>query len=214
MEARAIAIWAEHDRARAIHDADRAAIEATEPVRSLVLDLFGAERDWFNACARLGSLLGTLGASPTLAATTFDGAVRALRATGQDADPARIEAGRALLLESFVAAIRDAERAGASAPWEYPGCGVPLADGAVAIACNVPLDDADALAAWADRTVGRLVKAGVRRIVLAGPERARNDITSAAGLVGIEVGDGAVQGTGEAPGGGWGWLRLPWRKRR
>src|SRR5688500_14453585 len=75
--ARALAAWASHDLARALHSEDRTAVESTLAVRSLVLELFGPTahgRDLFNACARLGGLLAEGGATPSLAATTVDGA--------------------------------------------------------------------------------------------------------------------------------------------
>ena len=199
--------WAENDAAHAIHRADRDAVVATEPARALVLELStGGPRDYFNACARLGGLLAAHGASPSLAANTIDGAIRALADVGITLDPARVAGARASLVEGYVAGARDAERTEAAARWDYPACAVPLADGTVAIACGHPLDDAEALIAWAGRVVGQLAKARVRRIVLAGPVAAAAEIVSAAELVGIEVASAPAAGRGRS------WLRLPWRK--
>ena len=204
-----LAKWAAYDGANAIHRADRDAIAATEPIRELVLDLAPAgTRDHYTACARLGGLLATLGASPTLVASTIDGAIRALAESGVVIEPSKMAPARASVLEGYVAALRDAERAAASEAWEYPACAVPLADGTVAIACGHPEADPDRLAAWAGRVAARLAKAKVRKIVLAGGERARAEVESAAALVGIEVGPARPDGGPAARH----WLRLPWRK--
>lgn len=183
------ALWAEHDAQHALHDADHEVIAATEALRSLILDLLatGADRDLFNACARLGGLLATGSASPSLAANTLDGALHALATTGTPFAPSRVPPARASVLEGYVAGARETERVMGAARWEYPACAVPLPDGSVAIACGHPIDDAEALADWAGRVVGQLVKAKVRRVVLAGSPRARSEIASAANLVGITI---------------------------
>lgn len=204
-----LAKWAAYDAENAIHEADREAIVATEAVRALVAELAPAgSRDLYTACARLGGLLATLGASPTLAAGTIDGAVRALADAGVAFDPSRVAPARASVLEGYVASVRDAARVEACARWEYPACAVPLADGTVAIACGHPDVDPDLLAAWAGRVAGALSKAKVRRIVLSGGERARAEVESAAALVGIEAGPARPDGGPAARH----WLRLPWRK--
>src|SRR5258708_298452 len=79
----ALVAWRELDTARALHAPDRESIRTTEAARALVLELFAAHtprdaRDLYNACARLGRLLGDGGASPSLAVSTIDGATRAL----------------------------------------------------------------------------------------------------------------------------------------
>src|SRR5688572_23669221 len=88
---RALASWREHDVTRSIHPVDRDAIRATAAARALVLELFAhpdrvhqtqPPRDLFNACAALGRLLADAGASPSLATSTIDGAVRALSDLG------------------------------------------------------------------------------------------------------------------------------------
>jgi hypothetical protein len=215
---RAVASWAEHDARYALDRADRDAIRATEAVRWLVLDLFGAgARDLFNACARLGRLMAEAGASPSLAANTIDGAVWALADAGVSFDASRVAAARASLIEGYIAAVRDAAWTASLAHWEYPACAVPLEHGAIAIACGYPTGDGEALADWAARTVGRLVKANVRRVVLSGPEAAKAEVASAAALVGIEIvasmhpeaPDVSADGPRAKR-----WLRLPfsWRK--
>jgi hypothetical protein len=214
-----VAAWADHDAARALHPDDRSAIRATEAARSLVIDLLGAtapKRDLFNACARLGGLMAESGASPSLAAGTVDGAVRALSDAGVPFDATRIAAARASLVEGYVAGVRDAEYAASLSSWEYPACSVPLEDGTVAIACGHPTDDGEALAGWAARIAGRLVKAKVRRVVLSGSDAAKAEVASAVELVGIEVATGARLDsssdarprTSETKS----WLRLLWRR--
>jgi hypothetical protein len=223
---RVLAAWAEHDAARALHPVDRNVIRATEAARSLVLDLLGAGhvRDLFNACARLGALMAEGGASPSLAAGAIDSGVRALEDVGVPHDGSRLAAARASLIEGYVGAVRDAERARALDTWEYPACAVRLDAQTVAIACGHPTADAEALAGWAARIAGQSVKAKVRIAVLAGEDAAKAEVASALELVGIQVTE--ASGAAEAPTPGqvagraappeeaspWRWLRLPWRK--
>jgi len=211
---RALAAWAEHDATRALHAVDRDVIRATGAARSLVLDHFvpaAPARDLFNACARLGGLLAEAGASPSLAAGTIDSAVRALGDVGAPLDTSRIPAARASLFEGYVALVRETERTAGLAAWEWPACAVPVGEDLVAIACGFPADDGDALAGWAARVVGRLVKAKIRRVILSGAEPAKMEIASAAELVGIEVVTQLATGSRSASD-TKGWLRLPWRK--
>jgi hypothetical protein len=199
--AAALARWREDDRARAIHAADRDAVAATDAVRSLVLELLalGHDRDLFNACARLGTLMAEAGASPSLCAGVIDAARRALDAASATYDASRIDAARAAFAEGFAGAVRSAERARALAGWEYPACAVPLDDGTVAIACGFPEADRDALTAWAGRVAGRLLKEGVRSVVLAGAPNAVGELSEALKIAGIRIGEKRR----------W---RLPWRK--
>ena len=218
---RALASWAEHDAARALHAVDRHVIRATEACRSLVLEHLGPAapaRDLFNACATLGRLMAEAGASPSLAAGTIDGAVRAIDACGARFDAARVGAARSSLFEGYVAALRDAERTASLAAWEWPACAVPLGEGIVAIACGFPSDDADALTAWAARVAGKLVKTKVRRVVLSGNQAAQAELGSAVELVGIAIVTEAElplpspAGPQDRVQESKGWLRLPWRK--
>lgn len=199
---RLLAAWAEDDATRALHPTDHAAIRATEAVRSLILELFLAEhaRDLFSACARLGSLYAEAGASPSLAAGTIEGATRALDAARAPYDTARVVSARAALFEGFVATVRTLERASAVLSWEYPTCAIRLEDGASAIACGFPLDDREALTAWASRVASRVMKDGIRRVQLAGPSAATSEVADALALVGVAV----------IPPRKRGWLRLPW----
>lgn len=208
---RTLAAWREHDISRAIHPLDREAIGATENARTLVLELLarGAKangnRDLYTACARLGRLLADAGASPTLASTTIDGAAQALAESGTAIDPALLPAARASCVEGYVAAALESERAAARRGWDWPACSVRIDDERAAIACGFPTDDGDALGDWAARVATAAAKAGVRSVVLAGPDAAKTELESALSLVGIRIekGDDAAKKP---------WLRLPWRK--
>jgi hypothetical protein len=212
---RALAGWAEHDALRALHAVDRDVIRATAACRSLVLDHFAKAapaRDLFNACARLGGLMAEAGASPSLAAGAIDSAVHALGEAGVPFDTSRVVAARASLFEGYVAAVRDGERTSSLAAWEWPACAVPIGGGFVAIACGLPTDDGEALAAWAARVAGKLVRAKVRRVILSGPEVARAELASAAEIVGIEIVTQVPSEPHAAAPETKSWLRLPWRK--
>lgn len=217
---RALGDWTQADLARGLYPADLEVVRATEAARSLVLDLFVAtapERDLFSACARLGGLMAEGGASPSLAAGVIDGAVVALGEAGAPFEPDRVASARASLLEGYVAVVRDRERATALASWEYPACVVPIDDGVLGIACGFPPDDAEALAEWAARVTGRLVKAKVRCVRLSGNAPAIAQMESAAALVGITVlpsKAAADRADTTAPPAVTGrtWLRLPWRR--
>ena len=181
-----LAAWAKLDAARALHPADHLALRSTEPARSLVAELLlaGAERDLWNACARLGGMMADEGASPSLASGTIDNAAAALGVT----DSTRIAPARASLLEGYVASVRELERGSAAAAWDYPNCVVKIEDGVVAIACGRPTDDHDALTAWAERVASKLSKAKIKRAILEGGDTARSELASALELVGIALG--------------------------
>jgi hypothetical protein len=111
-----------------------------------------------------------------------------------------VASARAACFEGYVAAVRDAERSASLATWDYPACVIPLAEGEAAIACGHPDGDGEALAAWAARVATKLGKAGVRRVVLAGSPRAKEEVEAAVTLLGVRV---ATQ-----PRRSW----LPWRR--
>ena len=69
-----LAAWAKLDAERALHPADHLALRSTEPARSLVAELLmaGAERDLWNACARLGGMMADEGVSDKPAFTLGD----------------------------------------------------------------------------------------------------------------------------------------------
>ena len=209
-----LAAWAEHDAARALHPLDHETIRATESARSLILDLLrgGHARDLFNACARLGALMAEAGASPSLAAGAIDSALRALGELNIPHDASRVAAARASLVEGYVAAIRDAERAAAEGAWEHPACVVPLDPSSVAIACGHPSVDREVLEPWAARIAGRLVKAKVRIAFLEGRPEAKGELASALELVGIRVTQTGETVPTPAPETKRHWLRLPWTK--
>jgi hypothetical protein len=184
---KAVEAWAEHDAARAIHPADRAAIAATEAARALVVLLAeagGDPRDLYTACATLGRLLAEAGASPTLASATMDGA----RAAALRGEPLRDEAAlRASVLEGFTAGIVAAQRAAARGAWDWPACAIALDAETCAIAAGHPDEPDDARVAWAETVASRASKAGVRRAIVGGDGRARAEVEAALRLVGIEV---------------------------
>lgn len=219
---RAIDAWREHDAHRAIHEADRAAIDATEAARSLVLELLakatpatGAARagrpgrddapprDLFNAFARLGRLLAELGASPSLTAATVDGAARALTDAGLVVDEGQLAAARASVTEGYVAVAQETERAAARRAWEYPACAARISKDAVAVVSGYPSDDPDAVGDWAARVALAASRDGVKRAVVAGTGLASAEVARALGLVGITVvesldaGGRASEGQGE-----------------
>jgi hypothetical protein len=209
---RALAAWREHDVACAIHPTDRAAIDATEATRTLVLDLLERAattppmRDLFNAGARLGRLLADAGASPSLAANTIEGAARALAPEGLHIDEAVLAPLRASVAEGYLAGIVEAERDAARRVWDWPACAVKLDRETVAIAAGHPTDDAEPLGDWAARVALAASRDGVKQIVVAGSEAARAELTSALSIVGIEVRTDLITATTRS------WLRLPWRK--
>jgi hypothetical protein len=187
---RALAAWHEHDVTRSLHAVDREAIRATEAPRTLVVELLfapRAPRDLYSACARLGRLLAEAGASPSLAASTLDGAAEALQAVGIPFEVVRLAPARASVAEGYVAAIVEAERAAARRAWDYPACAVELDDVTLAITCGYPADDGEALANWAARVAAGASRAGKRRAVVSGPAAARAELAAALGLVGIAV---------------------------
>ncbi|MBX3227230.1 MAG: hypothetical protein KIT84_35160 [Labilithrix sp.] len=192
-----LALWAKLDAERALHPADRAVLDKTEPARSLVAELLpnGHARDLWSACALLGRMMADEGASPSLAAATIDNAATALAPV----DAARVAAARASLLEGYVAAAREHELHASLAAWEYPRCVVTIEEGVVAVACGRSADDADGLAAWAERVARALTKAKVKRAILAGDDRAKSELASALELVGIALGPAPKR---------W----LPWRR--
>lgn len=200
---RILAAWREHDATRAIHPSDRAAIEATEAARALVVELFDRPaRDLYNACALFGRLLADAGASPSLAVSTIDGLARAFADTKTTCDDARIAPARASVAEGYVSAVRDVDRESANRAWGHPACVVTLDDETAAVAAGYP-DEGDGLTEWAAKIASKLSKAGIKTAVVAGNETARRELTSALDLLGITVADRLPQRS---------WLRLPWKK--
>lgn len=195
---RALAGWREHDLAHALHNHDREAIRATDAPRALVLDLLmraGPGRDLYNACARLGRLLGDAGASPSLAVATLDGAVRALQDLGLASDETRLAPARASVAEGYFAVVVEGERTAARRAWEYPGCAVRVAKDTVAIAAGYPADDGEALADWAARVALALSRDGYKHAILSGSDEAKAELVQALSLVGIALAD-AVEAKG------------------
>lgn len=178
--------WCARDHALAFLPSDHAAIDGTRGPRALIVERVrtnGPDADLFHACAILGRIFAELGGSPSLAAGAIDGALGVLPEL--DADTAR--AARAALAEGFVAARAEAAVAEAASRWEYPGCVVPLENASVAIAAGYPEDDEDALAAWAARVASHVARAGYRRAVLSGGEKACSALFDALELAGVKV---------------------------
>jgi hypothetical protein len=177
--------WCARDGETAL-PGDRAVIDATRAARALVVDGLragAADADLFSACAVLGRLFADFGGSPTLAASTIDGA----RSVLPDLDEGTARTARAALMEGFVAVRAEAARSAAAAQWDFPACAVPLEDSAVAIAAGFPGDDEDAVAAWAARVATAAARNGYRRAVIAGSDRACAALVDALELAGVKV---------------------------
>jgi len=178
--------WCQRDTARAVLRVDHKIIASSRSVRALIVDLAQAaeqEDELYDACAVLGRLIGQEGGSPTLASLTMDNACVALGAGGAT----WLAPARSAVAEGFAQALVDATRTESALAWEFPGCSVPLGDGAIAIAAGYPSDDDEALAAWAARVAKSAALTGVRRVIVAGPEGPRQTLTEAMGVMGIEV---------------------------
>jgi hypothetical protein len=181
-----IAAWCAKDRARGVLPADREIVDASTALRALVVDLVlagGPEDELYDACAVLGRLIAQRGGSPTLASATLDHACEALDAR---AAPWLVPA-RAALAEGFAAALIEDVKREAMRAWDYPACVVPLGEAAIAVAAGHPSDDDEVLAAWAARVAKTAAAKGIRRAVVAGGESAREAVSDALALVGIEV---------------------------
>jgi hypothetical protein len=177
--------WCDSDRVRSFLQADRDVIEASRPLRTLIVEeLFRApdSRDLLNAFAALGRLTSERGGSPTLAATLVDGLVSEVdRAPGAGWIPAR-----SAVVESYVRVTTETTRENDARRWDYPACAVPLHEGIVAVAAGYRDDDDDALAGWASRVANAASLAGVRRVVLSGSPKAVAALEEALGIAGIE----------------------------
>ncbi|HEY1695579.1 MAG TPA: hypothetical protein VGG39_25605 [Polyangiaceae bacterium] len=180
-----VAAWAEKDRTRAVHPADRELASAAG-IRALIVDLVkagGPHDELFDACAVLGRLFAQRGGSPTLASATLDHLAEVLGAR----DAAWLVPARAAAAEGFAATAVEDARNDALRAWEYPSCAVPLGHAGVAIAAGHPSDDDEVVSAWAARVAKAAAMAGIRRAVVSGGERASAALLDALTLVGIEV---------------------------
>jgi hypothetical protein len=174
----------EIDRENATGRPDRDAIDATAAAReALVERVESADNDLLHAAAMLGRLLATLGASPSLAVSTVDGAVRALeRPNAKWAAMAR-----SALCEAYVTAREEHAQIEATKSWSFPACCVPLADGTVAVAAGIPSDDSDEIVAWADGVARALARMKVRKVMVSGKGNALAALEDALALVGIHT---------------------------
>jgi hypothetical protein len=183
--------WCTFDAAAALTAADRKAVDATRTVRRWIGELLLAktreggdgDRDRLQGWGALGRALAEADASPTLFAQTVDGAVRAFEG-GRDE---WVRPARSTLAESFFRTLLERCQKQAEARWEYPACAVRLETGKVAIAANFPVDDEEALLAWAGRVAAGLGYDGVRTAVLQGPEAAERALGDAFRIIGITV---------------------------
>ncbi len=190
--------WCKLDHDHAFVPTDHDAIEATRPLRLLVVESLLCEpgsigRDLLHAFGALGRIIAEQGGSPTLAVSSVDGllaAMGSLNVVLGEGDRVRSYAfaigGRAAMAESYVLAVKAAGREEALRGWEYPACVVPVDDGLVAIAAGCPDDDNDALTSWASRVARGVTVSGARRAVLSGSRRAILALEDALELAGVE----------------------------
>jgi hypothetical protein len=181
-----LAAWCESDLACAVLPADRAMIQDSMAVRTLIVDRVladGSCDELYDACAVLGRLLAQHGGSPTLASAIVDH----LADTLDLRDAPWVGPARGALAEGFALALVETARRDAMRTWEFPNCVVPLGQAALAIAAGHPADDEEDLAAWAARVAQGAALQGVRRAIVAGEERACSALVDALALVGVEV---------------------------
>ncbi len=181
----AVTAWSEADRSHAVLTADRAIVDISASVRSLIVELAAArpEEEFYDACAVLGRLIADRGGSPTLAALTIDHACKALGTP----DAPWAGSARAAVAEGFALGLTEGIRRSAMEAWEYPHCVIPLGEGSVAIAAGHPSDDDEIVDAWAARVARAVALKGCRRAVVAGGEKPRAAIIEALSFVGVEV---------------------------
>jgi hypothetical protein len=178
--------WCQSDLAGAVLPADRSVIHDSMTVRALIVDRVlsdGSCDELYDACAILGRILAQHGGSPTLASAIVDHLAEALDAR----DAPWVAPARGALAEGFASALVEAARRDAMQTWEYPSCVVPLGQASLAIAAGYPSEDDEALAAWAARVAKGAALHDVRRVVVAGNERACAVLVDALSLVGVEV---------------------------
>lgn len=183
----------EIDRENATGRPDRDAIDATAAARQALVDRIRGgllDNDLLHAAAMLGRLLAALGASPSLAAATIDGVVRALETPGPSkwAGSGKWEGpARSALCEAYVAAREELAKIEATKSWSFPACCVPLSDGTVAVAAGIPSDDSDDIVTWADGVARALARMKVRRVIIGGKKSAALALEDALSLVGIDA---------------------------
>ena len=193
---RIVDAWCKLDHDHAFVPADHDVIEATRPLRILVVESMLREpgstgRDLLHAFGSLGRITEELGG--TLAATIVDGLLMAMSSpvaglseAGRAGWIALASGGRAAIAESYVRASKAASHEEALRGWEYPACVVPVDDELVAIAAGLPDDDDEALTSWASRVARSVTALGVRRAVVSGSEKAVLALEEALELAGVE----------------------------
>lgn len=180
-----VSSWAERDRASALQPADHEVVESSCSIRGLIADLArseGRDEELFDACAVLGRLIAEAGGSATLASLTIDHACEAIGARG----PTWLAPARAAVAEGFARALIDRAQRACLASWEFPSSTVRVDDTTLAIAAYYPSDDDEVLAAWAARLANGAARNGIRRALVAGPNRSRSAVAEALGAIGIE----------------------------
>jgi hypothetical protein len=191
--------WRVADHKSAFLEADHEVIDATWPLREVVVEALlradGApgdgDRDLFHACGALGRALAEKGGSPSFAAGTVDRLFAVLESDGTlvsasvRPSPSLALSMRASIFESYVFALMAGGREDARRGWAYPACVVPLEDGAVTVAAGHPTEDAEALASWASGVAHALSLGGVRRALVSGSPEAVGALTEALDIAGI-----------------------------
>ncbi|MGO9834243.1 MAG: hypothetical protein ACLP1X_08515 [Polyangiaceae bacterium] len=161
-------------------------MDASTSLRALIVDLAlsgGADDEIYDACGVLGRLIAQRGGSPTLASLTIDHACDALGAR----EAPWMAPARAAVAEGFAMALTEEAKREAAKGWEFPGCAVTIGDSALALAAGHPSDDDEVLAAWAARVANAAALKGVRRAIVAGPDRPRAALAEALTVAGIDT---------------------------
>jgi hypothetical protein len=178
--------WCESDRSGAVLPSDHRIVDGSTSLRALIVDLAlsgGADDEIYDACGVLGRLIAQRGGSPTLASLTIDHACDALGAR----EAPWMAPARAAVAEGFAMALTEETKREAARGWEFPGCAVAIGDSALALAAGHPSDDDEVLAAWAARVANAAALKGVRRAIVAGPDRPRAALAEALTLAGIDT---------------------------
>jgi hypothetical protein len=178
--------WCDSDRSGAVLPSDHRIVDASTSLRALFVDLAlsgGADDELYDACGVLGRLIAQRGGSPTLASLTIDHACDALGAR----EAPWMAPARAAVAEGFAMALTEETKREAARGWEFPGCAVAIGDSALAFAAGHPSDDDEVLAAWAARVANAAALKGVRRAIVAGPNRPRAALAEALTIAGIDT---------------------------
>ena len=209
-----VAAWCARDRTRALVPEDHAVIESTMAARAFVIEqvLAGGNADLYHGCLVLGRLIAERGGSPTLAASTLDGALDALTRAGITGERAWVPFARAALASGYDAGRVEEARRDAARAWDFPRCAVRIDGETMAFAASIPDDDDDVVGEWAARVALAAQRAKVRRAIVDGLDGPRRALADALSLAGIEVvtpraGKSEGQGGGKSAASWFTWLR-------